>query len=72
MAPDEHIRRPPAGSSDVLGEIYEIVVAHRLSTVRRADRIIVLGRGWLVQPGNYEELIAQPGACRDLAMRQLT
>ena len=25
MAPDEHIRRPPAGSSDVLGEIYEIV-----------------------------------------------
>ena len=49
-----------------------IVVAHRLSTVRRADRIVVLGRGRVVQQGSYEELIAQPGAFRDLAMRQLT
>ena len=49
-----------------------IVVAHRLSTVRRADRIIVLGRGGVVQEGSFEELMAQPGAFQDLAMRQLT
>jgi ATP-binding cassette subfamily C protein len=34
-----------------------VVVAHRLSTVRRADRIVVLQRGQIVQQGAYEELI---------------
>lgn len=49
-----------------------IVVAHRLSTVKRADRIIVLQRGTVVQEGTYEELMAAPGAFRELASRQLT
>ncbi|MDQ1305419.1 MAG: hypothetical protein QG671_1250, partial [Actinomycetota bacterium] len=49
-----------------------IVVAHRLSTVKRADRIIVLVRGRVAQEGRYDELMAQPGAFRDLASRQLT
>jgi ABC-type bacteriocin/lantibiotic exporter with double-glycine peptidase domain len=49
-----------------------IVVAHRLSTVKRADRIIVLVRGRVEQEGTYEELMAQPGTFRDLATRQLT
>ena len=72
MAPDEHIRRPPAGSSDVLGEIYEIVVAQLLSTVRRANWNIVLDQGRVVQEGSYKESIARPGAFQDLAIRQLT
>jgi ATP-binding cassette subfamily B protein len=36
------------------------VIAHRLSTVRRADRIYVLSEGTTVQSGTHEELLAQP------------
>ena len=48
-----------------------IVVAHRLSTVQSADRIIVLAGGKIVQTGSFAELIAQPGLFADFAERQL-
>jgi NHLM bacteriocin system ABC transporter ATP-binding protein len=48
-----------------------IVIAHRLSTVRHADRIYVLEAGRVVQEGRYEELAGQPGLFADLARRQL-
>jgi ATP-binding cassette subfamily C protein len=48
-----------------------IVIAHRLSTVARADRLVVLEAGRIVQSGTYEELIAIEGPFRRLARRQL-
>ena len=48
-----------------------IVVAHRLSTIRNADRIIVLAGGKVVQEGTFEELMAIPGDFRELALRQM-
>jgi len=47
-----------------------IVIAHRLSTVRDADQIIVLDGGRIVQRGTYDELIAQDGLFATLAARQ--
>ncbi|MCY3839522.1 MAG: ATP-binding cassette domain-containing protein [Gammaproteobacteria bacterium] len=49
-----------------------IVVAHRLSTIRNADRIYVLSRGQVVQTGTFEELAAAPGMFHDLIARQVT
>ena len=49
-----------------------IVIAHRLSTIEKADRILVMHRGKIVQTGTYSELMAVPGLFRDLASRQLS
>ena len=38
-----------------------LVVAHRLSTIRRADRIAVLDDGWLMELGTRAELLARDG-----------
>lgn len=46
--------------------ITSIVVAHRLSTIRDADLILVMDRGRVVQQGTHEELYAQDGPYRTL------
>ncbi len=38
-----------------------IMIAHRLKTVRRADQILVIDHGCIVQQGKHEQLIAEPG-----------
>lgn len=48
-----------------------LIIAHRLSTVRNADRILVLDRGILVEQGNHEELMAYQGLYYHLAQQQL-
>lgn len=48
-----------------------IIIAHRLSTVRNADCILVLDRGLLAEKGNHQELIAQQGLYYYLAQQQI-
>lgn len=48
-----------------------LVIAHRLSTVQGADRIIVVGKGQVVEMGTHQELLSQGGVYSMLVRRQL-
>jgi len=48
-----------------------IVIAHRLSTVRAADRIVVLAAGAVAEEGTHDELVAAGGLYTELSARQL-
>ena len=47
-----------------------IVVAHRLSTIKQCDRILVLDKGKIVEDGTYDELITHNGYFAELVSRQ--
>jgi ABC-type multidrug transport system fused ATPase/permease subunit len=47
-----------------------ICVAHRLSTLRGMDRIVVLQQGRIVESGRFEELLARQGLFTAMAARQ--
>ena len=48
-----------------------VIVAHRLSTVKKADQIVVLEKGEIVERGNHTELVAKKGAYFNLVKDQL-
>jgi subfamily B ATP-binding cassette protein MsbA len=47
-----------------------LCVAHRLSTLRRMDKIIVLEQGRVVESGSFEELLKKDGALAEMARKQ--
>ena len=51
--------------------VTRIVSAHRLSTIRQADRVYVLQGGRVIQQGSFDELMAEEGVFRGMALRQM-
>ncbi len=47
-----------------------IIVAHRLSTIRNCDRILVMDAGKIVESGKFDELVARGGIFANLVRRQ--
>jgi ATP-binding cassette subfamily B protein len=56
----------------ILGTRTTIIIAHRLSTVREADKIVVLDRGRIVEVGSHAELLSQEGIYHRLHSLQET
>lgn len=69
-AHDESTQDVVSNSIAELG-ITRIAVAHRLSTVRAADRIYVIEAGGVVEYGSFDELMALDGPFSRLARHQL-
>ena len=63
---DEILRR----LEQVVDSCTTVIIAHRVSTVRRADRIIVLDDGRIAEQGSHDELVAQNGIYAELCRRQ--
>lgn len=67
---DNHTQRSVTESLSRL-KTTRIIVAHRLSTIRNADRIYVIDSGRVVQHGTYAELLAAPGPFFQLVKKQM-
>ena len=66
---DNKTQRQVSEALDAMG-CTRIVVAHRLSTIKHCDRILVLDGGQIVEDGTYDELITRKGFFAELVERQ--
>jgi len=56
---------------EIIDKRTTILISHRISTVKDADRIIVLDEGRIVEEGSHEELLEHEGLYADIYRRQL-
>ena len=59
------------GKNDSGGNLTVLIVAHRLSTVRNADKIFVVQGGNVVEQGRHDDLLEKNGAYAQLIRRQM-
>jgi ATP-binding cassette subfamily C protein len=55
----ENEKRIQQAMENLQGKLTMVVIAHRISTIRNADRILVLEQGRIVEHGNYQSLITK-------------
>jgi ATP-binding cassette subfamily B protein/subfamily B ATP-binding cassette protein MsbA len=60
-----------AAMSDLLAGRTTFVIAHRLSTIRRADLILLMEEGRVIERGTHEELMEKRGAYHTMVLRQM-
>jgi len=68
----ESERKVQAALESAMRNRTTVVIAHRLATVQKADRIVVLDHGRIVEQGSYSALVAQDGIYARLAALQFT
>jgi ATP-binding cassette, subfamily B, bacterial HlyB/CyaB len=61
-----------ASMNDILKGRTAVIIAHRLSTIMRADKILVLYEGKIVEQGKHEELVERRGMYYELVQKQLS
>ena len=61
-----------ANMNDILKGRTAVIIAHRLSTIMRADKILVLYEGKVVEQGRHDELVERRGMYYELVQRQLS
>lgn len=61
-----------AAMNDILQGRTAVIIAHRLSTIMRADKILVLYEGKVVEQGKHDELVARRGMYYELVQKQLS
>ena len=59
------------GKNSDAGKMTVLIVAHRLSTVRNADKIFVIQDGNVVEEGRHDDLLEKDGAYAQLIRRQM-
>jgi ATP-binding cassette subfamily B protein len=61
-----------ASMADILKGRTAVIIAHRLSTIMRADKILVLYEGKVVEQGKHDELVQRRGMYYELVQKQLS